>query len=125
MKTRDLLEQHAELDATVMTVDGTRTRDEVAEGIGWLIESFQSKPTRNVVIDIREAVYDQPVEDIIKDWSLVAALLPQANIALVYSHRTVTPALATVGALEASHHASEAFETLGEAFAWIGGRAAA
>lgn len=123
--SRDLLEQHDHLDATIMTVDGARTRDEVAAGIARLIEEFQGKPTRNVVVDIREAVYDQPVEDIIKDWSLVAALLPQANVALVYSARTVTPALATVGALEASHHAAEAFETLDEAFAWIGARSAA
>jgi len=123
--TRDLLEYDAGLNATIMTVDGARTRDEVAAGIGRLIEEFQGKPTRNVVVDIRDAVYDQPVEDIIRDWSIVAALLPRANVALVYSHRTVTPALATVGALEASHHAAEAFETLDEAFAWIGGRAAA
>ena len=121
--TRDILEQNDQVDATIMTVDGARTRDEVAAGIARLIEQFQGQPTRNVVVDIRDAVYDQPVEDIIKDWSLVAALLPKANVALVYSERTVTPALATVGALEASHHAAEAFETLEAALAWIGARA--
>ena len=123
--TRDILEQRADLDATIMTVDGARSRDEVAAGIARLIEEFQGKPTRNVIVDIREAIYDQPVEDIIKDWTLVAALLPQANVALVYSDKTVTPALATVGALEASHHCAEAFETLDAAFAWIGSRNAA
>ena len=123
--TRDILERHDTIDATIMTVDGARTRDEVAAGIARLIEQFQGKPTRNVVVDIREAIYDQPVEDIIKDWSLVAALLPRANVALVHSDRTATPALATVGALEASHHCAETFESLDEAFTWIGARSAA
>lgn len=108
-----------------MTVDGSRTRDEVADGIARLIENFRTQPTRNVVVDIREAVYDQPVEDIIKDWSLVAALLPQAKVALVYSQRTVTPAMAAVGALEASHHIAEAFDTLEDALSWICARKAA
>jgi hypothetical protein len=115
----DLLEQRADLNATILTVDGSRTRDEVAEGIGRLIERFQSQPTRNLIVDIREAVYDQPITDIIKDWSLVAALLPRAKVALVYCNQTVTPALATVGALEASHHEAEAFASLDEAISWI------
>lgn len=123
--TRDILERHEDLNATIMTVDGARTRDEVAAGIARLIEEFQTSPTRNVVVDLREAVYDQPIEDIIRDWSMVAAVLPPAHVALVYSNRTVTPALATVGALEASHHEAEAFETLDDAFAWIGRRTAA
>ena len=118
--TKDLLESRPELKATLMTVDGSRTRDEVAEGIGRLIQLFQADPTRNVIIDIRDAVYDQPINDIIKDWSLVASLLPRARIALVHSARTAQPALATVGALEASHHAAEVFETLEDAFTWIG-----
>lgn len=122
---RDILEQHAELNATIMTVDGARTREEVEAGIARLIEEFKTKPTRNVIVDIREAVYDQPIEDIIKDWSLVAALLPPANVALVHSEKTVTPAFATVGALEASHHCAEAFATLDEAVTWIAGCSAA
>lgn len=122
---RDILERHDALDATIMTVDGARTRDEVAAGVARLIEEFKDKPTRNVIVDIREAVYDQPVEDILRDWSLVAALLPRANVAIVHSPRTVTPALATVGALEASHHVADAFETLDEAYGWIGERQSA
>lgn len=118
--TRDLLQHHPDLAATSLTVDGSRTRDEVAAGIARLIEQFQTTPTRNVIVDVREAVYDQPIEDIIKDWSMVAALLPRAKVALVHSDATATPALATVGALETSHHEAEAFDTLEEACVWIG-----
>ena len=82
--TRDLLENCAETNTTIMTVDGERTRPEVEAGIARLIEQFQNQPTRHVVVDIREAIYDQPIADIIKDWSLVAMLLPRARVALVY-----------------------------------------
>jgi hypothetical protein len=44
--TRDILEQNDQVDATIMTVDGARTRDEVAAGIARLIEQFQGQPTR-------------------------------------------------------------------------------
>ncbi len=117
--TADILEYFDEFDATVMTVDGKRTREEVGLGIMELIERFKSSPTRNVAIDIRDAIYDQPIDDVVAEWALVASALPKARVALVASKRTRPQAEAAVKALEQSHHAAGVFDQLTDAFLWL------
>jgi len=117
--TADFLEYFDEFDATVMTVDGERTREEVGAGIMELIERFKSSPTRNVAIDIREAVYDQPIDDVVQEWALVAGILPKARVALVASPRTRSHAAAAVTALADSHHDARVFDQLTDAFLWL------
>jgi hypothetical protein len=117
--TADILEYFDEFDATVMTVDGKRTREEVGAGIMELIERFKTSPTRNVAIDIRDAVYDQPIDDVVAEWALVAAALPPARVALVASARTLPQAVAAVKALSDSHHEARVFDQLTDAFLWL------
>lgn len=125
MTTRDILEHRPEYDATLFTVDGERSEREVEAGIARLLARFETSPTRNVVIDISRAAYEDDLSETIARWALLASVLPKARVAIVYAAATEPQARAAVEALARSHHEAERFDALDPAFDWIARRGAA